>query len=135
MNRSEMFGMAARPLSVLIVEDHDDARVSTVELLELEGYDVRAAASCREARSVVAAYLPDVALIDLGLPDGSGYDLARELAMLPGRPPAVVVVSGRPVDPGRAAEAGVVVHYAKPVAPATVRKLLRTYALTFAGGR
>ena len=127
--------MSARPLSVLVVEDHDDARESTAMLLELDGHAVRCAGSCREARAIVAVAVPDVALIDLGLPDGSGYELAWELSALAGRPPAVIVVTGYRTDPDRAAAAGVVAHFVKPVAPATIRKLLRTYALKLAGGQ
>jgi len=72
---------AERRLKVLIVEDSTEVRGRLVSLLsEMPGLDVLwVAESVREAREVLQTLQPDVALLDLRLPDGSGLDVLREI--------------------------------------------------------
>lgn len=112
------------PLSVLIVDDYPDAAHSLAVLLELSGHAVTVALSCEEARKA-AATSPDVVLMDLGLPDGSGYDLAWELARSPARAPVLVSLSGFNPDPERAARVGIARQFIKPVGPADLLAYLR----------
>src|SRR6266536_1932271 len=63
-------------LSVLLVEDNDDAREALRILLELKGQRVLTARDGREAVEEVQAQSPDVALIDIGLPDVDGFEVA-----------------------------------------------------------
>jgi CheY-like chemotaxis protein len=114
------------PLSVLIVDDYPDTAASLALLLEFEGYAVKVALSCQEAREAISADLPDVILMDLGLPDGNGYDFALELADLRGRPPVLVSVSGFNPDPERATRVGFARHFVKPADPAVLSAYLRT---------
>jgi CheY-like chemotaxis protein len=66
-------------LRVLVVEDIPDARESFVMLLEMDGHEVRAAGTGAEALHVLGGFQPDVAFVDLGLPDMDGYEVARRL--------------------------------------------------------
>jgi DNA-binding response OmpR family regulator len=65
--------------NVLLVEDDPELLESLTEVLAPHGYRVTATASLREARASLSTTTPDVAVIDLKLPDGSGAELAREL--------------------------------------------------------
>ena len=73
-----------RPLRVLVVEDYDDGGETYAALLTLLGHSPAVARSCREAEALAPGLGPDVVLLDIGLPDGDGYDLAARLrAALP----------------------------------------------------
>ncbi len=65
---------------ILVVDDDRLIRTAIAERLERRGYDVVAAGSLAEARAAVAASSPDIALLDIRLPDGVGTDLLRELS-------------------------------------------------------
>jgi two-component system, NarL family, nitrate/nitrite response regulator NarL len=84
--------------TILIVDDHAGFRVQARALLEADGFSVIGeasdGASClHDAR----ALLPDIVLLDIGLPDIEGFDVARQLA-LGDTPPAVVMTSSRQAD-------------------------------------
>jgi two-component system, NtrC family, response regulator AtoC len=64
---------------ILILEDDDLLREVTAERLEREGYAVVAAASLAEARALLDKQTPDLAILDIKLPDGQGTDLLEEL--------------------------------------------------------
>jgi CheY-like chemotaxis protein len=64
---------------VLLVEDDPDLAEVTAEFLRSENLDVRTAVSGREALEVAPAFLPQLILCDLNLPDISGLELVREL--------------------------------------------------------
>jgi DNA-binding NarL/FixJ family response regulator len=87
---------------VLIVDDHRDFRAVARELLEAAGYVVSGeAAGVQEAIAAVAAQAPDVVLLDVGLPDGSGFDVASQLSRDPSGPVVVLVSSRAAEDYGR----------------------------------
>ena len=68
------------PQRILVVEDHDDGREFLRRILQGDGHDVVAVASCTEARAALgtSAEVPfDLMLTDVGLPDGNGWDLVR----------------------------------------------------------
>lgn len=67
------------PRRILVVEDHDDGREFLRRILLGDGHTVEAVASCAAAREALAAAAPpfDLMLTDVGLPDGSGWDLVR----------------------------------------------------------
>jgi len=82
---------------VLIVDDHEPFRAVARELLERAGYVVVGeAADAAEAMAAVAADEPDAVLLDVQLPDVSGFVVARALAARGG--PAVVLISSREAD-------------------------------------
>ena len=64
---------------VLLIEDNADAREALRVLLELDGYDVEAAADGPQALEIARGKTPAVALIDIGLPGIDGYEVARRL--------------------------------------------------------
>ncbi|WP_036284523.1 response regulator [Microbacterium luticocti] len=65
---------------VFLVDDHEIVRRGVADLLEAQGLDVVGeAANCAEAVGRIAATAPDVAILDVHLPDGSGIDLCRQI--------------------------------------------------------
>jgi DNA-binding NarL/FixJ family response regulator len=81
--------------TVLIVDDHDDFRVSARSLLEAEGFTVVGeAAGGPEALAEAERLAPDVILLDIQLPGLDGFAVAERLAAK-GEPPAVVLISSR----------------------------------------
>ena len=68
-----------RPLRILIVEDNPDAALRLELLLQLDGYLIRKAATGPEAVALIQDELPDVVLLDIGLPGMDGYAVAKLL--------------------------------------------------------
>ncbi len=81
------------PKRILVVEDHEDALESLSTLLAIWGFDVRAASTGREAIDVAASFEPQVAILDLSLPDVDGFDVAEALKTLP-QPPFIIALTG-----------------------------------------
>jgi len=75
--------------NVLVVDDQDSIRHFVGKALEDDGYNVATAGSVREARAAIEQSMPDMALLDLKLPDGTGLELLREIKRLQ---PEVAVV-------------------------------------------
>ncbi len=103
---------------ILIVEDQEDVRTSLRFMLESMGQECRAAMDASEAREALTGWLPDVALIDLGLPGTDGFALATELrADQRFQRIRLIAVTGytQPIDRQHAAEAGFDDFLAKPV--------------------
>lgn len=95
------------PLNVLVVEDGADTRDSLLLLLRLWGHDARGAADGPAALAAVAGWLPDLALIDIGLSGSNGCEVARRLRSLPGLAAArMYAATGYNMDPAVAAAAG-----------------------------
>jgi CheY-like chemotaxis protein len=81
------------PRSILIVDDDADFRSLAVRMLRAWGHVVVAeVGTIAEALEQANALRPDVALVDIGLPDGDGFELAQRFAALP-RSPRVVIIS------------------------------------------
>ena len=108
-------GAALPGRRVLLVEDNDDLRDMTCALLQSRGCSVMTAADGRAGIALAARQRPDVALIDIDLPDISGYDVARALARQGGIRLVAVTGYGQPDDVRRAREAGFDLHLKKPV--------------------
>jgi DNA-binding NarL/FixJ family response regulator len=84
------------PGTVLIVDDHPSFRCSARALLEADGFDVVGEAETGAAAIAAARELaPDIVLLDVQLPDRSGFDVCAELLRLDGAAPAIVLVSSR----------------------------------------
>ncbi|MBX9585223.1 MAG: response regulator, partial [Gemmataceae bacterium] len=108
------------PRRVLVVEDDPDIRESLRSLLALDGHTVVAAGDGPAALAALArGPLPDVALVDIGIPGMSGYELARRMrAATDGRLRLVALTGyGRPGDREAAFAAGFDAHLTKPFHP------------------
>ena len=119
--------LATRGQKVLLVEDNDDSREVMVEMLALQGHSVRSAATGKGGVDEAEAFQPDVALVDIGLPDMDGYEVARCIRRLHlANAPKLVAISGfgQPEDLRSAYEAGFDLHLTKPVAPEFLREVI-----------
>ncbi len=119
---------------VLIVDDYPDAAEIACTLLGHLGHECRAASCAREALEEASRFDPDIALLDLGLPDVSGYDLARELRELAhGRPLYLAAISGWPEDRERTRKAGFDQYVLKPADSYKLRDVLARAERLFFG--
>ncbi|HKU84746.1 MAG TPA: ATP-binding protein [Casimicrobiaceae bacterium] len=107
----------AVPRRILIVEDNRDARDMLRQVLEMNGHDVVEAVDGASATALAIENRPEVAIVDIGLPDMSGYDVARRIrAELDGAITLVALTGyGQPEDRQRALSAGFDVHLVKPI--------------------
>jgi CheY-like chemotaxis protein len=116
------------PLRVLVVDDNEDSALSLAMLLEMHGYAVTTAFRGSEALQKAAEESPDVALLDIGLPDMSGYELARRIRSSP-RAVSLTLVAltgwGQDEDRRAAEGAGFDHHFTKPVDPDALEQLLQ----------
>ena len=106
-----------RPARILVVDDNEDAVEALAELLRMEGYEVVSAESAEHALEQVDGFIPDIALLDIGLPKMNGYDLARALRANPQlRTLRLIALTGygRAPDRQRAFDAGFDDHFVKP---------------------
>ena len=124
--------LAAAPTGgarVLVVDDNRDASELLVECLANLGYHVRAASDGPAALRLVDEFVPDVALVDLGMPLMDGYELCERLRALPHlRATRFIAVTGYSQDADRDASrrAGFVAHLTKPVSAELVTATLRS---------
>jgi signal transduction histidine kinase/CheY-like chemotaxis protein len=115
---------AQSPCRVLVVDDNEDAAAATATLLRQIGHEVDVAHSAAEALGAARVRTPDVAILDIGLPDMDGYALAAALRSQHGAALRLVALSGygQQADVERAAQAGFALHLTKP---AMLDELLR----------
>ncbi|HSK80475.1 MAG TPA: ATP-binding protein, partial [Thermoanaerobaculia bacterium] len=112
---------AQRPLRLLLVEDHEPTLEVMTALLEAAGHQVKAARDLASGRRLAAAGDFDLLVSDLGLPDGSGLDLMRELHERYGLRGIAVSGYGMEEDLRRSRDAGFAEHLVKPVDPAKLK--------------
>ena len=111
-------------IRILLVEDHGPTRTTLTQLLMRRSYKVLAAATIAEARALAAAESFNLVVSDIGLPDGSGYDLMIELKKY-GRFNGIALTGyGMERDVERSHAAGFVVHLTKPVSIEALEKAL-----------
>jgi len=123
---------ALRGLRVLVVEDNGDLRDMMCALLQSRGSMVLGAADGRSAIALAAQQRPELAFVDIDLPDMSGYDVARALAAQGGVRLVAVTGYGQAGDVQRALDAGFERHLKKPV---RLEELERAAYETGAAGR
>ncbi|HEY0512355.1 MAG TPA: ATP-binding protein [Thermoanaerobaculia bacterium] len=105
----------APPLRLLLVEDNLATLEVMAALLELAGHDVKPAPDVRTARQLAASHTFDLVVSDLGLPDGNGFDLMRELRERYGLTGIAVSGFGMEEDLRRSRDSGFLEHLVKPV--------------------
>jgi signal transduction histidine kinase/ActR/RegA family two-component response regulator len=121
------------PLRILLVDDNIDAAVSQGVLLELRHHQVRVAHTGHDALEAARDFAPQVALLDLRLPDTTGYALASALRTLPGGDRLVCIAQTgweEPVDRAQQTAAGFAAYLVKPVDWGTLDQLLESVART-----
>src|SRR4030095_9092782 len=109
---------SARAGRVLVVDDNHDALVMLLDALRQAAIDAVGAGTAKETMHRARETQPDVAVLDIGLPDINGFDLARALRALPGGPwirLIAVTGYGREQDKAAARAAGFDAFFAKPV--------------------
>lgn len=102
-------------LQILLVEDHADTALALSKLLARRGYVVRVADSVNEARRSALESRIDLMICDMGLPDGSGLDLMRELKERAGLRGICMSGHGSEEDVRRSISAGFAAHLIKPI--------------------
>ena len=116
---------------ILVVDDNVDAAETLSMLLSLEGHETQTAYCGYDALAQLKNFGPDLVLLDIGLPDIDGYEVARRIAGEP-TAAAVRIVAltgyGQPEDKARALADGFHAHLVKPVDPKELRRVLQTNA-------
>src|SRR5258708_24524667 len=124
-NSAESSRAPRRALRVIVVEDEKDSLSTLVGLLQSEGHEVRGVGSAKALWSTMPNFEPDICLIDIGLPDRSGYDIAQEMARrYADARPKLVAVTAAPQSPARILPriAAFHRHVAKPYGPTGLRE-------------
>jgi PAS domain S-box-containing protein len=112
---------------VLVADDNRDAAESMAMLLRLAGCTVDVAFDGASALELVNRLRPDIVLLDIGMPEMDGYEVARRIRSTPhGKRMVLVALTGwgQEEDRRRASEAGFDEHLTKPVDPALLNTLL-----------
>jgi signal transduction histidine kinase/ActR/RegA family two-component response regulator len=113
---------------VLIVDDNQDAAAVLGMLMRLWDYEIALAHNGRQALATAAEFRPEIVLLDLGLPELDGYQVARHLREDPHLAHVVLIAVsgyGRPEDRRRTTEAGFDRHLVKPVDLQSLAELLK----------
>lgn len=111
--------------TILLVEDHEHSANAIARLLGRAGHDVRIAGTVKAAMHLAASERFDLLVSDLGLPDGSGNDLMRELRKLYGLRGIALSGFGMEEDLARSREAGFEAHLVKPVRMQQLLKIIQ----------
>ena len=109
---------AIQLVRVLVVDDSPDIVHTCAVLLKYAGFEVQTASSGRGALKLAAEFLPHIALLDVGLPDIDGYEVARRLradSSLPVITLIAITAYGTEDDRRRAKAAGFDHYLVKPV--------------------
>jgi CheY-like chemotaxis protein len=117
----------AKRFRILVVDDNHDSALSLAMMLSIMGHDTRTAHDGESAVAMAESFLPEVVLLDIGLPKLNGYEVAqriREQAWGVSMFLIAVTGWGQDEDRERSSEVGLNVHMVKPVEPAALEKLL-----------
>ena len=117
-------------IKMLLVEDNDGAREMLAEYLSMEGIDVTTAVDGLEGVEKFQEILPAICVVDIGLPDLNGYEVARRIRAVGQRTLLVALTGyGQEQDQIKVAEAGFDLHFVKPMDPEVlVEKLGREFS-------
>ena len=112
---------------ILVVDDNADSALSLAMMLSIMGHDTRTAHDGETAVTTAESFLPEVVLLDIGLPKLNGYEVAQRIRTSSwGSSMFLIAVTGwgQDEDRQRSAEVGLNVHMVKPVEPSALQKLL-----------
>jgi CheY-like chemotaxis protein len=111
---------------VLVVDDNQDAAITLAELIRMMDSETEVAHDGASAVAAVSRFQPDIVLLDIGLPDINGYEVARRIRALPGLvQPRLIALTGwgQEQDKRMAEQAGFDEHWTKPVDPLRLQEL------------
>jgi CheY-like chemotaxis protein len=113
---------------VLIVEDNDDTREMLRVALDLSGHEVHEAIDGPSGLAAMLRLRPHIALVDIGLPEFDGYEIARKTRTALGGSVYLVALTGygQPDDQRQALEAGFDAHLVKPVGPEALLTVIQS---------
>ena len=117
-------------MRILVVDDNRDATDTLIELLVTYGFEARGCYSGQEALAAVAAFLPDLFILDLAMPEFDGIRLCHELRRNPALDGArYIALTGHDSSKlrNRAAAAGFVLYLRKPVLPSELHTTLTAF--------
>jgi PAS domain S-box-containing protein len=106
---------ASKSLRILLVEDHQDTRRTLSRLLTYFGHNVVTAGNVEGAINIIASNHIEAVLCDIGLPDGSGYEVAAQARATGGIKTVALTGFGTEQDVQRSKEAGFDFHLVKPI--------------------
>jgi two-component system, OmpR family, response regulator RegX3 len=125
--------------TILMVEDEESITVPLAEALEREGFDTQVSGTVREALELTERALPDLVLLDVMLPDGSGYDVCRRLRERSRVPIIMLTARGEETDRIVGLELGADDYVVKPFSArevaARIRAVLRRADADRSAGR
>ena len=138
MPRKAGAATATKELRILVVEDHDDTRRGLEGLLKVLGHHASFAVDLRTGLQLAATggNRFDLLLSDIGLPDGTGWELLHALEEMGRRPPHAVAISGFSgyADIEKSLLTGFRTHLVKPFSPEELVKVLKAVAADVAKG-
>jgi two-component system CheB/CheR fusion protein len=114
---------------ILIVDDNVDSADTMAILMTSFGYQVRTAYDSASAVAVAAAFVPQVALLDLSTPEPDGMTLAKRFQQMPETKNTVLIAYsgyGRQEDMEKTRKAGFAHHLVKPVDAEAIHKLIQS---------
>jgi two-component system CheB/CheR fusion protein len=112
---------------VLVVDDHEDSVTMLAALLRSKGYEVATARNGTAALEIAPSFSPEFIILDIGLPEIDGYEIARRFRSIPPTEGTVIIALsgyGTQQDRSQTQEAGFDYHLTKPVAPEALFALL-----------
>jgi CheY-like chemotaxis protein len=118
---------APAPKRILVVDDNRDAADSLTHVLRRRGHEVRTAYDGATAATTVNRHGVEVVLLDIGLPEVDGYEVARQIRKTPGGERVLLIAVtgwGQREDLDRSREAGFDAHLVKPVDPRVLHRLM-----------
>ena len=118
-----------RALRVLVADDERDTVLTLIELLREEGHEAHGVHDGESVMPAIREFDPDVVLLDISMPDMSGWDVARKIREVCGRErPLLIAISGvykQAADQILGKLAGFNYYLAKPYDPSVLMTLLR----------
>ncbi|HEX2197543.1 MAG TPA: response regulator [Burkholderiales bacterium] len=115
---------------VLVVDDNIDGAESIAVYLRLEGHEVRTVSDGPQALAIAQVFAPQVAVLDIGLPGMSGYEVARRLRQMGADAPALLIALtgyGQKEDRAHSDEAGFNHHFVKPADPRHIQAAIAAW--------
>src|SRR5687768_9354260 len=122
---------APRRFRILVVDDNHDSALSLAMMLSIMGHETRTAHDGESAVETAETFLPEVVLLDIGLPKLNGYEVAQRIREKSwGASMYLIAVTGwgQDEDRQRSSEVGLNLHMVKPVEPSALEKLLASLA-------